>query len=175
METPFTPEEALAYIRLHAGEDAIISVQTDGLQSAWELETSKVLQVCGLLHQTPGLWFDMLACLSAIDDRDMQRYGVVVHLTSLVYEQQLVLKYYQAATGTPQDSENKYALPEFPSLSGVWPAAIWHEREAYDLMGLWFTGHPDMRRILLPEDWEGYPLRKDYTAAETYHQIKIKY
>ncbi|MEM6735999.1 MAG: NADH-quinone oxidoreductase subunit C, partial [Bacteroidota bacterium] len=61
------------------------------------------------------------------------------------------------------------------SVSGIWRGANWHEREVYDLLGIKFKNHPDLRRILLPEDWEGYPLRKDYQEQELYHEIKVKY
>jgi NADH-quinone oxidoreductase subunit C len=65
--------------------------------------------------------------------------------------------------------------PEVPSLSGIWKTADWHEREAYDFFGIQFTGHPNLTRILLPADWEGHPLRKDYVEQERYHGIKVKY
>jgi NADH-quinone oxidoreductase subunit C len=65
--------------------------------------------------------------------------------------------------------------PKVPTVSHIWRTAEWHEREAFDLMGVEFVGHPDLRRILLPDDWEGHPLRKDYKNAETYQGLKTAY
>ena len=63
-------------------------------------------------------------------------------------------------------------LPEVPSLNSLWRTADWHEREVYDLGGVWFTGHPDLTRILLADDWVGHPLRKDYEFPLEYHGIR---
>ena len=90
---------------------------------------------------------------------------VVYHLSSLIHEHQLVLKV--------RTDRNEPA--PIPSVTRVWKAADWHEREAFDLLGIPFSDHPDLRRILLPDDWEGNPLRKDYVEAEKYRDIKIKY
>ena len=69
-----------------------------------------------------------------------------------------------------RDADN---LPVFPSVASVWRTAEWHEREAYDLVGVYFEGNEDLRRILLPDDWEGHPLRKDYKNPEYYKGIKV--
>ena len=63
-------------------------------------------------------------------------------------------------------------LPDVHSITRLWAAADWHEREVFDLTGIWFAGHPDLRRILLSEDWVGYPLRKDYEFPLEYHGIR---
>ena len=65
------------------------------------------------------------------------------------------------------------AETEVPSVESLWKTADWHEREAYDMMGIKFSGHPDMKRILLPHDWEGHPLKKDYEVADYYHGMYI--
>jgi len=98
---------------------------------------------------------------------ETNRFGVVYHLASIPYQAQLTLKI------SKENSRDINDLPAFPSITSVYRTADWHEREAYDLVGIFFEGHPDLRRILLPDDWEGYPLRKDYKTAEYYKGIRI--
>ena len=95
------------------------------------------------------------------------RFGVVYHLASIPYQNQLTMKI------SCENSRDLNDLPTFPSVTSVYRSADWHEREAFDLVGIFFEGHPDLRRILLPDDWQGFPLRKDYKNAEFYKGIRI--
>ena len=150
------------------GTDSIIGTETSGLQPAILVNPGMIVKICEELRDNEKTWFDFLSCLSGIDHGvENNKFSVVYHLASIPYNRQLVLKVVKEHSRDPED------LPVFHSVSSVWHTAEWHEREAYDLVGIMFEGHPDMRRILLPDDWEGYPLRKDYQAAEEYKGIKI--
>ena len=144
-----------------------------------EVSAEGLAEVCGLLHDDPELRFDMLHCITGVDyfepdPKKAQKVDwqphleVIYHLSSLVHRHRLVLK-----VMLPRwKDEVQGQLPQVPSVSGVWRTANWHEREVYDLTGVRFVGHPDLRRILCPEDWEGHPLRKDYKMPAEYHGIK---
>jgi NADH-quinone oxidoreductase subunit C len=109
-------------------------------------------RVAEFLVNDPGMRFAFLSDITAVDKFPIEpRFELNYHLLSLERRARLRLKVRLSG----QD-------PVVASMVPVWPAANWHEREAYDLMGIRFEGHPDLRRILMPDDWEGYPLRKDY-------------
>ncbi|MVN91013.1 NADH-quinone oxidoreductase subunit C [Mucilaginibacter aquatilis] len=149
-------------------DGVIIGEETSGLQPALLINPEQIADVCLELRDNPATYFDFLSCLSGIDyGVTTNRFGVVYHLASIPYQTQLTLKISKEHTRDIND------LPSFPTLSNVYRTADWHEREAYDLVGIYFEGHPDLRRILLPDDWIGYPLRKDYKAAEYYKGIKV--
>lgn len=151
------------------GPEVVIGDEATGLQPAMLIEPDKIVDVCLELRDNPETYFDFLSCLSGVDyGVEEGRFGVVYHLASIPYNTQLVLK---VSCINDRSLDN---LPEFPSIASVYKSADWHEREAYDMLGIFFTNHPDMRRILLPDDWEGFPLRKDYVEAEEYKGIKIK-
>ncbi len=151
------------------GEGLILAEERTGLQPALVVTKSQLPEICLFLRDHQETYFDFLACISAVDDGvTAGTFTVVYHLVSIPYNRQLTLKVVVANDRTPDN------LPSIPSVSAVWRTADWHEREAFDLMGVFFEGHPDLRRILLPDDWEGYPLRKDYEEAEAYHGIAIK-
>jgi NADH (or F420H2) dehydrogenase, subunit C len=149
--------------------DPVAVVESSGLQPALIIDRLQLPQVCLLLRDHEDTYFDFLSCISAVDDGvTAGTFTVVYHLASIPHNRQLTLKVI-VPNGRQLDN-----LPSVPSVSTVWRTAEWHEREAFDLMGVYFENHPDLRRILLPEDWEGYPLRKDYEEAEMYHGIAIK-
>lgn len=150
------------------GEQAIVRVEEEHLQPILVLQAESLVEIAFLLRDTAEYYFDFLSNISAVDYHPDARFAVVYHLASIPYQTQLTLK---VEVENDRRSDN---LPEVPSVASVWRTAEWHEREAFDLMGVFFTGHPDLRRILLPDDWQGYPLRKDYEDAETYHGIAIK-
>ena len=104
------------------------------------------------LQAEPGLQFDLLSDISAVDRFPIEpRFEVNYHLVSISLRQTVRLRVWISG----QD-------PVLDTITPVWPTANWHEREIYDLFGIRFEGHPDLHRILMPDNWEGHPLRKDY-------------
>lgn len=163
-------EKIKSILREKFGEDVILLEEPEALQPALTVEAGRIADICLELRDNPATYFDFLSCLSGVDyGPESGEFGVVYHLASIPFKTQFVLKVRVAG------SRDTGELPAIPSVSHVWRTADWHEREAYDLVGIEFTGHPDLRRILLPDDWEGYPLRKDYKTAESYKGIKIDY
>jgi len=124
-----------------------------------------VVEVAGFCKSDPGLAFDNLMCLSAVDypKETPPRMEVVYHLLSYRHAHTFALKVY-----LPRES------PSVPTVEGIWGVANWHEREAYDMFGIVFAGHSDPRRILLPDDWIGHPLRKDWQDPDFYNGMRVK-
>lgn len=145
------------------------TVNTTNPQPYLTVPADRLVELCRFLRDDERLFFDLLACVTAIDNGpDADTMEVVYNLTSIPYEHNLMLKVVVPRnTGSSQ-------LPSVPSIAHIWRTADWHEREAFDLVGIRFEGHPDLRRILLPTDWVGHPLRTDYKEEEQYHGIKTK-
>lgn len=155
-------------LRQKFGADVIVAEEAEQKQPALIIKADLIDEVCLFLRDHPETWFDFLSCLSGVDyGVEKQQFGVVYHLSSIIKKHTIVLK---VIASNDRSEEN---LPTFKSISAVYKAADWHEREAFDMLGIYFENHPDLRRILLPDDWEGFPLRKDYKNVESYHNIKI--
>lgn len=124
------------------------------------VKRERIVEICRFLKTEAGLDLDFLEDLTAVDWPKRNVIEVVYHLLSYRHRHAIVLKV-----------EADRAAPSVPSVEGVWKTANWFEREVYDLFGVDFTGHPDLRRIMLPDDWVGHPLRKDYQEAGGWHGI----
>lgn len=124
-----------------------------------------VKKVCQELYQNQTTYFDMLSCLSGIDNGpELNTMEVVYNLYSIPFHHHLMVKVILPRLN-----------PEVDSVSDIWRTANWHERETSEMFGIKFIGHPDPRKLLLPADWEGHPLRKDYQHQEKYRDITVKY
>ena len=130
-------------------------------RNAWAVvDAARAKDVAHVAKSDETLRFDCLSNLSGVDYPKQGHIQVVYHLFSYALRHGFVLK----VNATRDD-------PVVPTVSDVWSAADWMEREVFDLLGVTFTGHPDLRRILMPEDWPGHPLRKDFVEPQEYHGI----
>lgn len=127
------------------------------------VDPQAVVEVCRYLRDEPDLKFEILSDLTGLDLPKENKIQVVYHIYSYSHRHQIVLK-----VDLPREN------PQLSTMEGVWKVANWLEREAFDLFGIVFEGHTDLRRILLPEDWVGYPLRKDYVEQEEYDGISTQ-
>ena len=130
------------------------------IESWIEIDADRIDDVASLLARDPDTRFECLSNLSGVDYPAHGHIQVVYNLFSYAHGHDVTLK-------VNADRET----PRVKTVSGVWSAANWLEREVFDLLGVDFVGHPDLRRILLPDDWVGNPLRKDYVEAPEYHGI----
>jgi len=146
---------------------SIFRANTQNPQPYLVVPADRLVDVCRFLRDDNRLFFDLLACITAIDNGTAAgTMDVIYTLTSIPYEHNLAL-YVTVARNQPDEP-----LPGVPSVTSIWRTADWHEREAFDLVGIRFEGHPDLRRILLPTDWVGHPLRSDYQEIDQYHGIR---
>ena len=176
-----TPAETIALLETQFGS-AITAKNAAAMDPFVTVEPAKLVDVCTFLRDDPRLKFEMLNDLSAVDylEPDAKKapkagfephLEVVYHLSSFTFPG----RRFTVKVVLPRWKDNAPgSLPEVPTVCGVWRTADWHEREAFDLMGITFTNHPDPRRILLADDWAGHPLRKDFEYPLEYHGIRCR-
>lgn len=152
-----TPAEIHARLAERFG-DAIVGFRADLANPAIEVRPDQLVRVCQFLRDDPATELDYLRCLSGVDDEPTLR--VVYHLFSYAQRHGVTLETRVARDDAVVDT-----------VSTLWPTAGWYEREAWDLLGVSFAGHPDLRRIMMPDDWIGHPLRKDYVRPTEYHGV----
>lgn len=158
-----TAPEIVSLLRVQLGE-AVLDSKAEGVLDPYVvIAPDRMLDVARFLRDDIRTAFDLLQCLSAVDYTG-GKLGVVYHLESTGHKHKIVLK-----ANVPADA------PHVQSVESVWKTANWHEREAFDMFGIVFDGHPDLRRILMPDDWDGHPLRKDYKVPEFYNGMKVPY
>ena len=139
-----------AYPQFH---EAIEAVVVDRGELTIHIRPERIVEVCRIMRNDESLRFELCSSVSGVDylNRDPRRLHVVYHLTSMTYRRRVRLE-----VAVPAEN------PRVPSVTSVYPTADWQERETYDMFGVIFEGHPNLTRILMPDDWEGHPQRKDY-------------
>ena len=128
-------------------------------------EAQLLTKFCGYLYKEPCFYFDMLSSVTGVDlGTDENKLQVIYHFYSIPNGISIAIE-----ISIPRDKAVVASLVPF------WKSAEWLERETFEMFGIYFQGHPDLRKILLPSDWDGFPLRKDYKPQEYYHGIKVRY
>lgn len=132
--------------------DAIVKVVVDRGELTLHLKPERIAEVCQIMRDDESLRFELCSSVDAVDylGSDQARFHVCYQLTSMTFRRRVRLE-----VAVPEDVT-------VPSVTSVFPTADWQEREIYDMFGVVFTGHPNLTRILMPDDWEGHPQRKDY-------------
>lgn len=150
-----TAASTVATVREKFPQAVMETVEFRGEQTI-VLHPEHLVAVCKYLQKT--LHYTFLSSVTAVDWLErVPRFDVVYELLSIPHRSELRLKV--------RVGERREEHPSVPTVSGIWPGANWYEREVYDLFGLTFSGHPDLRRILMPMDWTSHPLRKDYPLS----------
>jgi NADH-quinone oxidoreductase subunit C len=157
------PEQFLSVIKPICQTDPVIDETAS--PKAIKLSKDDLLNVMDTLYRNEATYFDMLSCVTGVDNGEQAAtMEVVYNLYSIPFNHHLMIKVL-----LPREK------PEIESVSHIWKTANWQEREIFDMYGIHFKNHPDLRRILMPADWEGHPLRKDYKHQEYYRGIKVEY
>lgn len=150
--------------------DAVLDVETFLDETTYVIQPSKIVEVCRFLHDTTGLEFTFLSDITGVDylgfpeKAEHGRLAACYHLLSMSRKERIRLKVHW------DDGEEP-----IPSVCGVWKSANWEEREAFDMYGIEFSDHPDLRRLLMPPEWSGFPGRKDYPLGYETVQFSFNY
>lgn len=161
--------------------ERIVAADPEALDVWAEIPPEALPEVAQRLCEDDAYDFNFLHCITVVDyfEPDAKKAAkvdwephleVLYHLSSMRHRHRLVLKIKLSRWKNDQPGQ----LPELATVSHLWRTALWHEREVFDLSGVRFAGHPDLRRILCPEDWVGHPLRKDYEMPTEYHGIRAR-
>jgi NADH-quinone oxidoreductase subunit C len=171
------------------GEDSVTFVE-DAVEPYVEIAPAKIAEAARLLRDDERLLFDQLMCLSGIDWDGYDEEGKGKSVAILGYTEDgqpetgdhvatgdLGVAYHLYSHRRRHKFTLRLKVPrdaaEVPSVGEIWATARWHEREAWDLLGIRFTGHPDLRRILLEDHWQGHPLRKDYVMPDRWDSVPL--
>ena len=148
----------------------VIEIVVDGPHPHATVNAENWHEIALFLRDDPRMGFNLLRSISALDMLADDKLAAIYDMMAVPFAgagSDLLTTTSEFAVRIEVDRRD----PHIPSVASVWPTANWHEREAFDMMGIVFDGHPDLRRILCCEDWQGYPLRKDYVFPLEYHGI----
>jgi NADH-quinone oxidoreductase subunit C len=154
-----TPQEIAALLSDTFGS-RILESKPDAINPCSAADPAGIIEIAQFLRNDERLSMDHLELLGGVDYKD--RIEVVYVLYSMKHRHRYTLK-----CRLPRES------PSIHTVESLWGVANWHEREAFDMFGIVFEGHSDLRRILCPDDWEGYPLRKDYKPPKSYREMPV--
>jgi NADH-quinone oxidoreductase subunit C len=167
-DEPVAPEEICKLLQTEF-KDAIVDTVLEGGHPYAQVKAESWPQVARFLRDDRRLQFNFLRSISSLDVMDEKQLACIYDMNHVPTDEpaKLIKAMRMFAVRVVVDRDD----PVIPSVADVWATANWHEREAFDLMGIRFAGHPDLRRILCPDDWEGHPLRKDYEYPLSYQGI----
>lgn len=172
-----TPAELHQILLDRFGESVILAFQSETKDPWVEVAPASIRDVCLFLRDDSRTEFDTINDLCGADclETDAKKKDPVAPHVEVVYHLYSYSKKHwgKLKVKLPRWQDDQAGkIPSVPSVADVWAVADWHEREAYDLVGIEFTGHPNLKRILCPEDWVGHPLRKDYEFPLEYHGVR---
>ena len=157
-------EKAVAKLQRELGE-SVLGVEEFRGQTSVTLDPEAIVNACQMLRDDPDLDFNFLAALTAVDYWPSEpRFKIVYQLYSLANKEFIGLR-----------AQLSNESPEISTIESIYPNANWHEREVFDMFGVTFKDHSDQRRIIMPYDWEGHPLRKDYPLGSEEVQFTFNF